>query len=124
MGNHENDSHDNTEGNRQYYPKGWYLPLIGLAAIALGFALLGGTILGISGTDKWGKKAECTEQCKDGEKCKEGEKCKDGANCKDANCKEHEHGDMKQDEKKDEVKPDAAAKDEAPKSDAPAGEQK
>lgn len=53
---HANDhGHDNTEGNRQYYPQGWYLPLIGLTVIAIVFALGAGSLLGISGTDKWGK---------------------------------------------------------------------
>jgi hypothetical protein len=54
---HDND-HDNTEGNRQYYPQGWYIPLVGLFAVAFCFALGAGALLGISGTDKWGKSAE------------------------------------------------------------------
>jgi hypothetical protein len=54
-GAHDDHAHDNTEGNRQYYPKGWWVPLGGLAAIALCFALLGGWILSMSGTDKWGQ---------------------------------------------------------------------
>lgn len=51
----DDHGHDNTEGNRQYYPQGWYLPLIGLTVIAIAFALGAGSLLGISGTDKWGK---------------------------------------------------------------------
>jgi len=56
---HGNDhGHDNTEGKRQYYPQGWYLPLVGLFVIAFVFALGAGSLLGISGTDKWGKSAD------------------------------------------------------------------
>ena len=56
MAHHEHDSHGHdTEGNRQYYPQGWHLPLVGLVVIALAFALLAGWILNISGSDKWGK---------------------------------------------------------------------
>lgn len=62
---HDDHGHDNTEGNRQYYPQGWFIPLIGLVAVALVFSLGAGALLGISGTDKWGK----TEQCSD-EHCK------------------------------------------------------
>ncbi|HTF05210.1 MAG TPA: hypothetical protein VK826_14375 [Bacteroidia bacterium] len=54
---HDND-HDNTEGNRQYYPQGWYFPLVGLLALAICFALGAGSLLGISGTDKWGKSSD------------------------------------------------------------------
>jgi hypothetical protein len=61
MENHENNGHGNshddahTEGNRQYYPKGWWVPLAGLATVALGFALLGGFIFSVSGTERWGQ---------------------------------------------------------------------
>lgn len=56
---HSNDhGHDNTEGNRQYYPQGWYLPLVGLFVLALAFGFGAGSLLDISGTDKWGKSAE------------------------------------------------------------------
>jgi hypothetical protein len=51
---HSHDDH-NTEGNRQYYPKSWWIPLVGLFVVAFGFSLLAGWILGMSGTDKWGK---------------------------------------------------------------------
>jgi cytoskeletal protein RodZ len=56
---HHEDSHDHghdmTEGKRQYYPSGWYLPLVALVAIGIVFAFGAGSLLGISGTDKWGK---------------------------------------------------------------------
>ncbi len=53
--NGHGQSHDShNEGNGQYYPKSWWIPLVGLFVIAFGFSLLGGWILGISGTDKWG----------------------------------------------------------------------
>ena len=98
-GHGSSHDHDNTEGSRQYYSKGWYLPLIGLVVIALGFSLLGGFVLGHSGTDKWGKKAECTEECM--KECKEsGKECND-KECKDMKeCKDHEgdHGDVKHEE--------------------------
>lgn len=61
---HENDhddhSHD-TEGNRQYYPKGWHIPLIGLVVVGLGVSIGAGLLLGISGTDKWGKTEEVAD---------------------------------------------------------------
>lgn len=65
---HENShdgqhGHDDTEGNRQYYPKGWYIPLIGLVVVAFFISLGAGALLGISGTDKWGK----TEEHADGD---------------------------------------------------------
>lgn len=59
---HDDHGHDMTEGNRQYYSKGWYLPLIGLVAIAFIFSLGGGTLLGMSGTDKWGKHEMCHDE--------------------------------------------------------------
>lgn len=101
MENHDHnghgESHDDhaTEGNRQYYPKGWALPLFGLVVIALGFAVIGYFCFNISGTDKWGK----TEQCEvghgeghgeKGECCAEGKECdhhKGGHEAKD----EHGH---------------------------------
>lgn len=52
---HDDHGHDMTEGNRQYYPQGWHLPLIGLFIVAFFFCLGAGALLGISGTDKWGK---------------------------------------------------------------------
>ncbi|HEU4717284.1 MAG TPA: hypothetical protein VFU15_05610 [Bacteroidia bacterium] len=61
MANHEQNGHgqshdhDITEGSRQYYPKGWFIPLVGLVIVAFGFALLGGFVLNHVGTDKWGK---------------------------------------------------------------------
>ncbi|MGL4596805.1 MAG: OmpA family protein [Bacteroidia bacterium] len=62
--NHDHHDHDHTEGNRQYYPKGWWVPLIGLAVVLFGFAFLVGWFINMTGTDKWGKKDECcgTEQ--------------------------------------------------------------
>jgi hypothetical protein len=98
MEHHENnghgESHDDheTEGNRQYYPKGWWVPLIGLLVVALGFTVIGTFIFSASGTDRWGKSEQCEMKCdKDGKcctedgKCKEGEmkECKDGKECKD-----------------------------------------
>jgi hypothetical protein len=95
MENHENnghgESHDDhaTEGNRQYYPKGWWMPLVGLLVVALGFTAIGTFAFSVSGTDRWGKKEQC--EMKDG---KEGECCKDG---KEGECKdEHGKGDSKE----------------------------
>ncbi|MCU0435853.1 MAG: OmpA family protein [Bacteroidia bacterium] len=51
---HDHD-HDHTEGNRQYYPKGWWIPLVALVVFAIGFAGLGGWLFSLSGTDRWGK---------------------------------------------------------------------
>jgi hypothetical protein len=69
--NHGHDhGHDNTEGSRQYYPKGWWVPLAGLALIALCISLTAGFALNHSGTDKWGKH-ECSAECKD--HCSKGE---------------------------------------------------
>lgn len=65
MENHDHnghgESHDDhaTEGNRQYYPKGWSLPLIGLVIVAFGFTVIGYFAFNISGTDKWGKSEQC-----------------------------------------------------------------
>lgn len=63
MENHDNgheESHDDhaTEGNRQYYPKGWWMPLAGLLVVALGFTVIGYFAFDISGTDKWGQREE------------------------------------------------------------------
>lgn len=113
MDNHEHNDHghssehDNTEGSRQYYPKGWWMPLAGLVTIALGFALLGGTVLGISGTDKWGQSAqhECTEHC--GPDCKDkaaGKECHD----KDAACEDKHDAHGHEAPMKDEAKKDSA----------------
>ena len=78
QGSSHDDSH--TEGNKQYYPRGWWVPLVGLVVIALGFTLLGGFVFSVSGTDKWGK----TEQC-DNEKCCNDPNCK-GDKCDDKKC--------------------------------------
>ena len=81
---HDDHGHDTTEGNRQYYPQGWYMPLVGLFVVALIFAIGAGALLGISGSDKWGKHEVChTENCDghcgmDHEKeacCAEGKEC-------------------------------------------------
>lgn len=64
MENHDHNGHgeshdDNaTEGNRQYYPKGWWMPLAGLVIVALGFTVIGYFAFNISGTDKWGQREE------------------------------------------------------------------
>jgi hypothetical protein len=61
MGTHESNghghghAHDTTEGNRQYYSRGWYIPLAGLVVTALGFIILAGWIISFTGTDRWGK---------------------------------------------------------------------
>src|ERR1041384_7189499 len=90
MENHENnghgESHDDhaTEGNRQYYPKGWWVPLIGLVIVALGFTVIGTFVFSASGTDRWGKKEQCEMKCdKDGKCCTENGECKEGKECKD-----------------------------------------
>lgn len=57
---HDDHGHD-TEGKRQYYPKGWHIPLIGLIVVALGVSIGAGLLLGISGTDKWGKTEEVAD---------------------------------------------------------------
>ncbi|MGL5891049.1 MAG: OmpA family protein, partial [Bacteroidia bacterium] len=54
---HDHD-HDHTEGNRQYYPKGWWIPLVALVIFAIGFAGLGGWLFSLAGTDRWGKHTE------------------------------------------------------------------
>ncbi|GAB4143958.1 MAG: hypothetical protein Fur0041_19000 [Bacteroidia bacterium] len=67
MAHHENHDHghdhdhDHTEGNRQYYPQGWWIPVVGLVVIGLGFGLLGYNLFNIAGTDKWGKGHETAE---------------------------------------------------------------
>lgn len=53
-GHGQSHDHDETEGSRQYYPKGWFIPLAGLAVVALGLILIAGWAVGHSGTDKWG----------------------------------------------------------------------
>ncbi|CAN5784208.1 hypothetical protein BH11BAC7_BH11BAC7_17600 [soil metagenome] len=64
MENHDHnghgESHDDhaTEGNRQYYPKGWWMPLAGLVTVALGFCIIGYFAFNVSGTDKWGQREE------------------------------------------------------------------
>lgn len=52
---HHDHDHDHTEGNRQYYPAGWWIPLVALVIIAIGFAGLGGFLFSLAGTDRWGK---------------------------------------------------------------------
>ncbi|CAN5381652.1 hypothetical protein BH09BAC5_BH09BAC5_19950 [soil metagenome] len=86
MENHENSGHDdhNTEGNRQSYPKGWWMPLIGLLIVALGFSAIGTVIFSVSGTDRWGKTEQCDEKCETNGKCCDDEKnCPEGKACKD-----------------------------------------
>lgn len=88
---HDDHGHDTTEGNRQYYPGGWHLPLIGLFVVAFLFALGGGMLLGVSGTDKWGQHEVCHNEHCDGHCGMEHEK----ACCTDGSC-DHckaEHGD-------------------------------
>ena len=60
MAHHDNHSHDHdhTEGKRQSYPQGWWIPLAGLVVVAIIFAFGIGSLLNIAGTDKWGKTAE------------------------------------------------------------------
>jgi hypothetical protein len=95
MENHENNGHGEshgdhaTEGNRQYYPKGWWMPLIGLLVVALGFTTIGYFAFNVSGTDKWGKKEQC--EMKEGKECCDDEK----------ECKEGEHGKSEGKENKD-----------------------
>jgi hypothetical protein len=78
--NAHTDNHDShaTEGDRQSYPKGWWIPKVGLLIIALGFTVLGSVIFSHAGTDRWGK----TEQCEKNGKCCAGENANE-ANCKD-----------------------------------------
>jgi outer membrane protein OmpA-like peptidoglycan-associated protein len=52
---HNDHDHDHTEGNRQYYPAGWWIPLVALVVIAIGFAGLGGFLFSLAGSDRWGK---------------------------------------------------------------------
>jgi hypothetical protein len=89
---HNDHGHDTTEGNRQYYPQGWYMPLLGLFAVALIFAIGAGALLGISGSDKWGKHETCHTQNCDGHCGMEHEK----ACCSDGTCEkcQGEHGDQ------------------------------
>lgn len=92
MEHHENNGHghgndhDHTEGKRQYYPKGWWIPLAGLVLIALCISLGGGALLGISGTDKWGhsEKHVCNEHC--GPDCKEKAACEKECHDKGGEC--------------------------------------
>ncbi len=64
MENHDHNGHGTghddhaTEGNRQYYPQGWWMPLAGLVTVALGFCIIGYFAFNISGTDKWGQREE------------------------------------------------------------------
>lgn len=116
---HDDHGHDMTEGKRQYYPKGWYLPLTGLVIVAFCFSLGAGALLGISGTDKWGKKDACCEM----ENCKEGDmngKC-DPKTCDPKDCKDKE-GNMMMDHKNNDsvnasmnATPEAATPDTAKK---------
>lgn len=132
MSNHEHNDHghssdhDHTEGKRQYYPKGWYLPLFGLLVIALGFGLLGGFILENAGTDTSCKEEQhvCNEHC--GADCKEKkEACEKDGHGKDACCDKdkagHDAG-MKEDAKHDSApKADSAKAPEAAKPEAAHG---
>lgn len=113
---HDDHGHDNTEGNRQYYPQGWYLPLVGLFLVAFFFVFGGGSLLGISGTDKWGVHEVChTENC-DGHCGMDHEKacCTDGT-CE--HCKSHQgadadhHGAAPADHNHDSIAPAMAAGD-------------
>lgn len=90
---HDDHGHDNTEGNRQYYPQGWHLPLIGLFVVAFFFAVGGGMLLGISGTDKWGQHEVCHNEKCDGHCGMEHEKacCTDGS-CDHCKAKHGESG--------------------------------
>lgn len=93
MSNHEHDAHDDhhTEGDRQSYKKGWWISIVGLLIVALGFAAIGTIGLSHSGTERWGKSEQCDEKCEKDGACCEGEKeCKDG----EKECKEGEehHG--------------------------------
>ncbi|HLG04280.1 MAG TPA: hypothetical protein VI731_11850 [Bacteroidia bacterium] len=54
-GHGQGTSHDNTEGDRQYYPSGWYIPLAGLVATVFGLICLAAYFMEFSGTDRWGK---------------------------------------------------------------------
>ncbi len=89
---HDDHGHDNTEGSRQYYPKGWFLPLVGLFIVAFGFCYGAGSLLGISGTDKWGQTEMChMENCDGHCGMDHAEKCCEDGTC--AHCKEHQGGD-------------------------------
>lgn len=88
---HDDHGHDDTEGKRQYYPKGWYLPLVGLFVVAFVFAIGLGSLLAISGTDKWGKHEVCHIENCDGHCGMEHEKAEC---CKDGDHKECKDGDM------------------------------
>lgn len=85
MENNENKHEEhNADGDRQVYPKGWWMPLIGILIIALGFTSIGAFAFSASGTERWGK----TEQCemKDGKCCAEDKACAEGKEEKD--CKD------------------------------------
>lgn len=99
MENHDHnghgESHDDhaTEGNRQYYPKGWWVPLIGLVVVAFGFTVIGYYAFKVSGTDKWGKHEQCEMQDGHGDGHGEkGECCAEGKECEDH---KDGHGDKK-----------------------------
>lgn len=113
---HDDHGHDNTEGNRQYYPQGWYLPLVGLFVVAFFFALGGGSLLGMSGTDKWGVHEVCHMKDCDGHCGMEHEKacCTDGTceHCKGhAGEEAHDHGAAPADHHHDSIAPAMASGD-------------
>ncbi len=96
MENNENGNlHDehNLDGDRQSYPKGWWMPLVGLLVIALGFTAIGTFAFSVSGTDRWGKTEQCEmkdgkcctddKSCAEGKEAKDDKECKDGGGCKD-----------------------------------------
>ncbi|MDQ3110429.1 MAG: hypothetical protein M3R17_11095 [Bacteroidota bacterium] len=101
MENHDHNGHGEghddhaTEGNRQYYPKGWWMPLVGLLVVALGFTTIGYFAFSVSGTDKWGKSEQC---CVEGEH-HEGESCgdeKEAHGGHDANTHKHHEDKVKE----------------------------
>ena len=120
--NHDDHGHDMTEGKRQYYPKGWYIPLAGLVLVALIFSLGAGSLLGVSGTDKWGKKDECctAEGCKDGDhhECEGKEDHHDGGHHEG----NHESNTMMSEDKDKTHMDDSAAVVKAPAADSGAAE--
>ena len=85
MENHDHNEHgdSHTEGNRQSYPKGWWVPLAGLVVVALGFTVIGYFAFNISGTDKWGKSEQCETHDGHGDAHgeKKGECCAEGKEC-------------------------------------------
>ncbi len=125
MGHHEdshgNDhGHDNTEGNRQYYPQGWYLPLLALCLVAVAFAFGAGSLLGISGTDKWGAKQEhvCDDHC--GADCEHKDAHHDAGHGDAHHDADHHNADHNHDAPKTDSMTVAHGGDSVPKADSPA----